>query len=89
MRKVDTEELVKAFRVNNSNELEAAIDVAAPSMVEYTLKELTELTEEEYVNTKLIETTVSTYCGDVHFTYGGDCYIDLNNHQDISTESWI
>lgn len=89
MIKVELNELIESFGVKNKEELIKLIDCSAPSIVEYKLNELADLNEDTYLNLKNIETTVTTYSGDVYFTYSDECFIDLKISEDIDTGSFI
>ena len=71
--------LYNTFGVDNFNSLEDAVNSMAPSMVEYYLSDLSQYSEDSYLNKSQIEQSV--YIGDysLYKDYSDNIYLELDN----------
>ena len=71
--------LYNTFGVENFNSLENAVNSMAPSMVEYYLSDLSQYSEDTYLNKSQIEQSV--YIGDysLYIDYSDNIYLELDN----------
>lgn len=72
--------LYNTFGVDNFSSIEGAIDSMAPSMVEYYLSDLSQYSEDIYLNKSNIEN--SLYIGDysLYIDYNDNIYLELDNN---------
>ena len=70
--------LYNTFGVENFNSLENAVNSMAPSMVEYYLSDLSQYSEDTYLNKSQIEQSV--YIGDysLYIDYSDNIYLELD-----------
>ncbi|WP_121626173.1 hypothetical protein [Poseidonibacter antarcticus] len=73
--------LYNTFGVDNFNSIEEAINTMAPSMVEYYLSDLSEYSEDIYLNKKDIENTLSLGDYNLYIDYNDNIYLELDNNQ--------
>ncbi|MFK2821720.1 hypothetical protein [Arcobacter sp. YIC-80] len=73
--------LYNTFGVNDFNCLEDAVNKMAPSMVEYYLSDLSQYSEDAYLNKSQIENSV--YIGDysLYIDYSDNVYLELDNQK--------
>lgn len=71
--------LYNTFGVENFNSLENVVNGMAPSMVEYYLSDLSQYSEDTYLNKSQIEQSV--YIGDysLYIDYSDNVYLELDN----------
>lgn len=71
--------LYNTFGVENFNSLENAVNGMAPSMVEYYLSDLSQYSEDTYLNKSQIEQSV--YIGDysLYIDYSNNVYLELDS----------
>ena len=71
--------LYNTFGVDSFNSLEDAVNSMAPSMVEYYLSDLSQYSEDAYLNKSQIEQSV--YIGDysLYMDYSNNIYLELDN----------
>lgn len=71
--------LYNTFGVDSFNSLEDAVNNMAPSMVEYYLSDLSQYSEDTYLNKSQIEQSV--YIGDysLYKDYSDNIYLELDN----------
>ncbi|MGB1227096.1 MAG: hypothetical protein ACPG9K_04335 [Poseidonibacter sp.] len=79
--------LYNTFGVDNFNSIEGAINNMAPSMVEYYLSNLSEDSEDIYLNKREIEN--SLFIGDysLYIDYNDNIYLELDNNQTTNYET--
>lgn len=79
--------LYNTFGVDNFNSIEGAINNMAPSMVEYYLSDLSEDSEDIYLNKREIEN--SLFIGDysLYIDYNDNIYLELDNNQTTNYET--
>ena len=84
---LDKTSLYNTFGVNSFNSIEEAINKMAPSMVEYYLTDLSEYSEDIYLNKRDIEN--SLYIGDysLYIDYNDNIYLELDNIKDLTNET--
>lgn len=70
--------LYNTFGVDSFNSLEDAVNTMAPSMVEYYLSDLSQYSEDAYLNKSQIEQSV--YVGDysLYIDYSDNIYLELD-----------
>lgn len=70
--------LYNTFGVDSFNSLEDAVNTMAPSMVEYYLSDLSQYSEDAYLNKSQIEQSV--YVGDysLYIDYSDNVYLELD-----------
>lgn len=73
--------LYNTFGVDNFNSIEGAINSMAPSMVDYYLSDLSEYSEDIYLNKKDIENTLSLGDYNLYIDYNDNIYLELDNNQ--------
>ena len=71
--------LYNTFGVENFNSLENAVNGMAPSMVEYYLSDLSQYSEDTYLNKREIEQTVSIGDYNLYIDYSDNVYLEFTN----------
>jgi hypothetical protein len=79
--------LYNTFGVDNFNSIEGAIDKMAPSMVEYHLSDLSQYSEDIYLNKRDIERSVTIGDYNLYIDYSDNIYLELDNDENSNQET--
>ena len=79
--------LYNTFGVDNFDSIEGAINNMAPSMVEYYLSDLSEYSEDIYLNKKDIESSLCIGDYSLYIDYNNNIYLELDNNQSSNQET--
>ena len=79
--------LYNTFGVDNFNSIEGAIDNMAPSMVEYHLSDLSQYSDDIYLNKRDIEKSVSIGDYSLYIDYSDNIYLELDNNDNSGHET--
>ena len=78
---LDKISLYNTFGVDNFNSIEEAINKMAPSMVEYYLSDLSEYSEDIYLNKKDIEISLCIGDYNLYIDYNDNIYLEVDSNQ--------
>ncbi|MBU3014823.1 hypothetical protein KO488_08640 [Poseidonibacter lekithochrous] len=84
---LDKTSLYNTFGVNDFGSIELAIDNMAPSMVEYYLSDLSEYSEDAYLNKSNIENSLCIGDYNLYIDYNDNIYLELDNNQNSTYET--
>lgn len=79
--------LYNTFGVDNFNSIEGAIDTMAPSMVEYYLSDLSQYSEDVYLNKRDVEKSFSIGDYNLYIDYNDNIYLELDNIEKTTHET--
>jgi hypothetical protein len=71
--------LYNTFGVDNFNSIESAVDSMAPSMVEYHLSDLSQYSDDVYLNKSNVEHSLSIGDYSLYIDYSNNIYLELDN----------
>jgi hypothetical protein len=72
--------LYNTFGVDNFNSIEGALDTMAPSMVEYHLSDLSQYSEDVYLNKSNVEHSLSIGDYSLYIDYSHNIYLELDDN---------
>ncbi len=81
---LDKLSLYNTFGVDNFNSIEEAVNTMAPSMVEYYLSDLSQYSEDIYLNKRDVENSLNIGDYSLYIDYNKNIYLELDSNQ-IST----
>ena len=81
---LDKLSLYNTFGVDNFNSIEEAVNTMAPSMVEYYLSDLSQYSEDIYLNKRDVENSLNIGDYSLYIDYNKNIYLELDRNQ-IST----
>ena len=84
---LDKISLYNTFGVDNFNSIEEAINKMAPSMVEYYLSDLSEYSEDIYLNKKDIEISLCIGDYNLYIDYNDNIYLEVDSNQYLNNET--
>jgi hypothetical protein len=79
--------LYTAFGVNDFDALENIIQTMAPSMVEYYLSDLSQYTEEFYLNKRNVEKSICIGEYSIYYDYDENICLEFEQTDDMDTQS--
>ncbi len=86
---IDITALLQTIGAESKNELESVIDNSSPSLVEYSIKNLMDNSEEVYFNLSNIESKISVGTIDILFDYDNNCHIIDNGNSEDERQSYL
>jgi hypothetical protein len=85
---LNTNTLYSTFGVQTIEALHQALIGMAPSMVEYYLSDLCSGANEQYLNMKNVQQTITIDQFHIHFDYDENIYLQIDQSQDDLTGSF-
>ncbi len=82
---LNKQSLFATFGVQTSEALHSALISMAPSMVEYYLSDLNTQSDEEYINKRNIQQTISLDQFHIHFDYDDNIFLEINQCYEDNT----
>lgn len=79
--------LYSTFGVNDFDALEGAINTMAPSMVEYYLSDLSQYTDEFYLNKRNVEKSINIGEYSLYFDYDDNVCLEFEQQEESETGS--
>jgi hypothetical protein len=84
---LNKDSLYNTFGVQNFNSLESVMDNMAPSLVEYYLSSLCDISEDIYLNRREIETTLTIGDYSLYIDYNDNTYLEFTVNEETQTET--
>lgn len=84
---LNKDSLYNTFGVQNFNSLESVMDNMAPSLVEYYLSSLCDISEDIYLNRREIETTLTIGDYSLYIDYNDNTYLEFTVNEETQAET--